>query len=43
MAEQRAAVEAITVATGSAPEWMVPRQVDPPKRRGRPRKQPAGE
>ena len=39
IAEQHAAIEAITVATGSAPAWMVPRLVDPPKRSGRPRKQ----
>lgn len=37
-AEQVKAVEVMTVATGSAPDWMIPREVDPPKRPGRPRK-----
>jgi hypothetical protein len=41
-AEQRTAIEVVTVATGSAPSWMVEREIDPPKRLGRPRKQPAG-
>jgi hypothetical protein len=36
--EQQAAVAAIKLATGSVPEWMTPRLVDPPKRPGRPRK-----
>lgn len=39
---QEMAVRVMTLATGSAPDWMTPRQVDPPKRPGRPRKK-AGE
>ncbi|WP_321788308.1 hypothetical protein [Paraburkholderia sp. J94] len=39
IADQRVAVEVVTVATGSAPAWMVERPADPPKKRGRPRKQ----
>ncbi|CAJ5742142.1 hypothetical protein [Burkholderia pseudomallei] len=36
--DQITAIQVMTLATGSAPDWMVPRQVDPPKRPGRPRK-----
>lgn len=38
--DQEMAVRVMTTATGSAPDWMTPRQVDPPKRPGRPRKTP---
>ncbi|MGA7779945.1 MAG: hypothetical protein WCA85_19830 [Paraburkholderia sp.] len=36
--DQETAVRVMTLVTGSAPDWMIPRQVDPPKRPGRPRK-----
>lgn len=36
--DQEMAVRVMKLATGSAPDWMIPRQVDPPKRPGRPRK-----
>ncbi len=41
-ADQEAAVRVMTVTTGSAPEWMTPRESDPPRRPGRPKKVAGG-
>jgi hypothetical protein len=37
-ADQETAIRVMTPATGSAPDWMILRQIEPPKRPGRPRK-----
>lgn len=39
-ADQMCAVRVMIACTGSAPSWMIPREIDTPKGRGRPRKSP---